>query len=135
MRKAKLRLYSAICLLVFACTFFRSYNSEVELPDDASPETAQKIMGIVLRGNFLQKLRARFPYLTDAQLNGIGLHWRWHRILGEEKSRLSIVVQVKYGGGLTQEDAEAIADYAKTIVENAVRVYFDMQHGISSEPV
>ena len=136
MRRSGPHVYVAVCLLAFAaCTFSRSYNSVVELPEEASPETAQKIIGIVVRGNFLQKIKAEFPYLTDAQLSGVGLSWRLQRMLGEGKSRLSIVVQVRYDGGLTMEDAEVIADYAKTIVEDAVRVYFDIQHGRSSQQV
>ena len=130
MGKSRLHLYSAIYLLALVCcSISRSYNSEVDLPEDASPEIAQKIIGITVRGNFVQKIKAEFPHLTDAQLNRVGLHWRLRRILGEGKSKLSIVVQVKNNGGLTREDAEAIADYAKTIVENAVRVYFDIEHG------
>ena len=135
MRESRLFLYLAICTLIsVTCSVSRSYNSEVQLPDDTSPETAQKIIGIVVRGNFVQKIKAEFPYLTDAQLSGVGLSWRWQRMLGE-KSRLSIVVQVKYGGGLTMDDAKVIAEYGKTIVEDAVRVYFDIQHGRSSQPV
>ena len=135
MQRTRLSLSLAICTLIFvACSVSRSYNSEVQLPEKASPETAQKIIGIVVRGNFVQKIKDEFPYLTDAQLSGVDLSWRLQRMLGEE-SRMAIVVQVKYGGGLTMDDAKAIAEYGKTIVENVVRVYFDVQNGRSSQPV
>jgi hypothetical protein len=103
------------------------------LPEDTSIETAQQIIVNSLSDNFGQKIKAEFPYLTDKQLSGLSINWRVLRMVGDEKSKLSIVIQMQHGGKLTAEDAEAVAEYARTIVEESVRVYFKMQSGKSSQ--
>ena len=57
------------------------------------------------------KVNERIKEFVDS----IGIHW--------------------YNAWMRRECAEVIADYAKTIVEDAVRVYFDIQHGRSSQQV
>ncbi|KPK63134.1 hypothetical protein AMJ83_08205 [candidate division WOR_3 bacterium SM23_42] len=94
-------------------------------------ETAQQIIMAVLHDNFMGKIKTEFPYLTEVQLEWLSIYWRVQQMIGDEKSTLSIVIRMQYGGDLTQEDAKAITEYGKTIVEKTVEHYFKMQPGES----
>jgi hypothetical protein len=92
-------------------------------------------MTIVLRGNFREKIKSEFPDLTEEQLNGLSINWRVLKVLGDEKSKLSIVIRMQHGGSLTAEMAQAVTEYGKTLVENTVKDHFKMQPGKSSQQV
>lgn len=132
MRISVFRLCFTICILVISsCTVSRSHNAVVALPEDTSMETAQQIIMAVLHDNFMGKIKTEFPYLTEVQLEWLSIYWRVQQMIGDEKSTLSIVIRMQYGGDLTQEDAKAITEYGKTIVEKTVEHYFKMQPGES----
>lgn len=92
-------------------------------------------MTIILRDGFIQKIRSEFPSLTEKQLNGLSISWRILKVLGEERSKFSIVIQMQCGGSLTVEAAQAVTEYGRTIVEKAVKDYFEMQPGKASRQV
>ncbi|UCF70226.1 MAG: hypothetical protein JSW49_08485 [candidate division WOR-3 bacterium] len=107
----------------------------VGLPEDASDKAAQEIIKIVLRNNFGDKIRAEFPNLTKEQLDGLTVSWRRVKVLGAERSRLSIVIKIRYGGSLTTDDAREVTEYGRTIVEDAVKDYFELHGGKSLQEV
>jgi hypothetical protein len=121
----KVILGICVSVLVVGCiSFNKTYQDSVALPEGTSLKTAEKIAMSVWNANYKEKMKAKFPNLTDDQVNGLFVKWNiFKQITGEKKTTVSIIVGIRYQGKV--KNPRAITSYGKSLVEQAVREYME----------
>lgn len=79
-------------------------------------DTAARIGQSLITGGLEADLQKEFPKLSKEELNGVYITWNGG-VFGEER-KVFIMTGIRYAGSLS--DAEKVADYMKSRVEQAI---------------
>ena len=124
--KSTYHLFLSLCIaLVFAgCVQTgKSERRVVELPTGDSQTTlatAEQICRDLIAGGFGSDVQRKFPALTQQQIQGLFLTWNE----GTFQSGKSVFIMTGINSQGDLPAAKDIADYCKSLVENAVSTKF-----------
>jgi len=99
----------------------------VELPKTdprTSQSNCQSIVDKLIAGGLPERLRDKFPQLTDAQMKGLFMNCNWtpKEYQFQTDKKVEIVTGINYQGDLSQ--AKDIADFLESEAKKAVESYF-----------
>jgi len=95
----------------------------IELPEGATLETANKIITDVWNEGYREKVKNKFPFLSESQLDGLYVNYEKTKLLtGSKKVTVYINVGITYKG--EAEKSKEIIEYCGSIMEDAVNKYY-----------
>jgi hypothetical protein len=95
----------------------------VELPKTdprTSIATCESIVRDLVAGGLSQRVRDKFPQLTEAQLNGIFMTWNEGQF--QTGKSVFIMTGINYQGDMNQ--AKDVADFLESEAKKAIESYF-----------
>lgn len=113
-----------LMLSLFGCIpVTQNYQDSVVLPDGATLKIAQEIGMSVWNAGYREKIRDKFPEISDKQLNTIFIKWIILKsTTGNKKTSILIITGMQYqNNGI---DPKIVVKYGKTLIEKAVEEYF-----------
>ncbi len=121
----KARPIILLAALIFAACIQASKTERrvVELPKTdprMSLSTCESIVRDLVAGGLSQRVRDKFPRLTDAQLKGIFMTWNEGQF--QTGRSVFIMTGINYQGDLSQ--AKDVADFLESEAKKAVESYF-----------
>lgn len=131
MKQLILSFIIAACFIMnlSSCSVTKGVKSNVILPEGTTTEVAEQIINKIWKDDFLIKITSKYPHFNPAlkpKEQGISLTWlKFSPADKSEKGTLSIHIEIKYKGSL--DNADQIADYAKSIVQTQVNEFFNNQ--------
>lgn len=113
-----------VTLIFSACIQVNKIERRVvELPKTdprTSLSTCESIVRDLVAGGLSQRVRDKFPQLTEAQLNGIFMTWNEGQF--QTGKSVFIMTGINNQGGLNQ--AKDVADFLESEAKKAVESYF-----------
>jgi hypothetical protein len=110
-------------MIIIACSITKTFDYSIELPKDATLETAQKIGIIVWNDQYKEKVKSEFPYLSESQLDGLYINYEEQKSL--TGSKIYIKVGISYEGEI--DNVLGIVGYCRSIMEDAVNQYYQKE--------